>query len=137
MMNYQVQQQHKQTQPSYSQQQRALNNDSHGQSFYERNLMFQQQQMNLKHRDYNNMSLSSGTNSSTSSSFEASIQQPRQYDLLAPFYNLYEPPKPDTPPSSVLPPFWWDPVWGCSPNEVKRQPSPESVSYFFSFWSQH
>ncbi|CAO1339390.1 unnamed protein product [Diamesa tonsa] len=96
MMNYQVQQQHKQAQPSYSQQR--------SQSFYKRNLMFQQQQMNLKHRDYNNMSLSSGTNSS-SSSFEASIQQPRQYDLLTPFYNVYEPPKPDTPPSSVLPPI--------------------------------
>lgn len=91
------------------------------QSFYERNLKFQQhqQQMQSMKRDFCNNSTGFSSNASTSSSslsaYEASLQQ--QYSMMTPTSSLYgsryEPPKPDTPPSK---PLWLDPVWNCDGN---------------------
>lgn len=96
------------------------------QSFYERNLKFQQQQMQSMKRDFFNNSTgfsSNGTNfssnasnaSSSLSAYEANLQQ--QYSMMTPtsslYGNRYEPPKPDTPPSK---PLWLDPVWNCDGN---------------------
>lgn len=93
---------------------------SNSQSFYERNLKFQQQQqMNTMKRDFYNSSgmSSSGVSSLSSSShsaYEANMQQ--QYSMMAPsptFYGRFDPPKPDTPPSK---PLWLDPVWHSDGN---------------------
>lgn len=89
------------------------------QSFYERNLKFQQQQQYqaLKRDFYNSAGFSTGGSSSSSSSlsaYEANLQQ--QYSVMSPtasFYGRFEPPKPDTPPSK---PLWLDPVWNCDSN---------------------
>jgi hypothetical protein len=114
---------------SYQQQQQRFNplnpfNDmpQANQSFYERNLKFQQQQQlaSLKRDYFNNSTMGSmggstgGSSSSSMSAFEASMQQ--QYSMMAApsnsFYR-YDPPKPDTPPSK---PLWLDPVWNCDGN---------------------
>lgn len=112
--------------PSYPQQPQRFNPNPFddapmsNQSFYERNLKFQQQQqLNSMKRDfYNSSGMSSTGGSSTSSSslsaYEANMQQ--QYSLMAPspsFYGRFEPPKPDTPPSK---PLWLDPVWHSDGN---------------------
>lgn len=90
------------------------------QSFYERNLKFQQhqQQMQSMKRDFCNSSTGFSSNASNSSSslsaYEANLQQ---YSMMTPTSSLYgtryEPPKPDTPPSK---PLWLDPVWNCDGN---------------------
>lgn len=93
------------------------------QSFYERNLKFQQQQQyQARKRDfYNSAGFSTGCSSSSSSlsAYEANLQQ--QYSAMSPtasFYGRFEPPKPDTPPSK---PLWLDPVWHCDSNFFKNR----------------
>lgn len=92
---------------------------ANNQSFYERNLKFQQQQhyQAMKRDMYNSGGFSTDGSMSTSSSqsaYEANLQQ--QYSLMSPttsFYGRFDPPKPDTPPSK---PLWLDPVWNCDGN---------------------
>lgn len=103
-----------------------------GQSFYERNLKFQQQQqMNTMKRDsYNSSGMSSTGGSSLSSSslsaYEANMQQ--QYSMMASspsFYGRFEAPKPDTPPSK---PLWLDPVWHSDGNFLDSRNSGSNSS---------
>lgn len=90
------------------------------QSFYDRNLKFQQQQQQMQSmkRDFYNSSGMSSTSSSSLSAYEANMQQ--QYSMMTPsssFYTRFDPPKPDTPPSK---PLWLDPVWNCDGNFDNR-----------------
>lgn len=134
MMNVSYQQKQQQQQQQYQPPQRfnpmnpfdeALNT---GQSFYERNLKFQQQQqIQAMKRDFYNSagSFSTGNSSSSSlSAYEANMQQ--QFSMMTPtssIYNRYEPPKPDTPPSK---PLWLDPVWNCDGNLFDNRSSLQS-----------
>lgn len=83
------------------------------QSYYERNLKFQQQQQlaALKRDFFNSSGIGSMGGSSASSSMSAYENSMHQYSMMATpsnsFYR-YDPPKPDTPPSK---PLWLDPVW--------------------------
>ncbi|CRL06510.1 CLUMA_CG019553, isoform A [Clunio marinus] len=95
---------------------------STSQSFYERNLKFQQQQqLQMMKRDhFNSSGMSSGASQSSSlgssslSAYETSMQQQQHYSMMAPpFHSRFDPPKPDTPPSK---PLWLDPVWSCDVN---------------------
>lgn len=89
------------------------------QNFYEHNLKLQhQQQLQSMKRDfYNSSGMSTGhssSSSSTLSAYEANMQP--QYSMMSPsssFFNRFDPPKPDTPPSK---PLWLDPVWNCDGN---------------------
>ena len=104
------------------------------QSFYERNLKFQQQQhlQSLKRDFYNSSGMSMGSSGSSSalSAYEANMQQ--QYSMMAnpstSYFNRFDPPKPDTPPSK---PLWLDPVWNCDGNafDNRNNGSNNSGSY--------
>lgn len=90
-----------------------------GQSYYESNLRYQQQQNQLPEvkRDYWNRSTnnSSGFSSknSSSSSNEVGYGQQSFGSSFSQRFNETGPPKPDTPPSTSSKPMsiWFDPVW--------------------------
>lgn len=118
MMGFNQQKQQQQQQPLQARF-NPFEEVSVNQSFYERNLKFQQQQMQSMKRDFFNNSTGFSSNASNASSslsaYEANLQQ--QYSMMTPTSSLYgsryEPPKPDTPPSK---PLWLDPVWNCDGN---------------------
>lgn len=117
MMNCSYQQQPQQQQPRFHPNP-FDDAPAPNQSFYERNLKFQNQQQlqSLKRDFYNSSGMSTGGSCSSSlSAYEANMQQ--QYSMMTPSsscYNRFDPPKPDTPPSSK--PLWLDPVWNCDGN---------------------
>ena len=149
LISQMMQQQQQQQQAQRFHPSNPFDDSGHGnQSFYERNLKFQHQQQmqNLKRDFYNSSGFSSGGSSCMSTSlsaYEANLQQ--QYSMMAApssgFFNRYEPPKPDTPPSK---PLWLDPVWNCdgnffesrgsSSNNSGNNGNPDAVRKFSEFF---
>lgn len=101
------------------QQQRFPSNpyNENNESFYERNLKFNQHMQAMKVDNYNNSRMSTaGSSSSSLSAYESQMQQNYSMMMQTPstsFFNRFDPPKPDTPPNK---PLWLDPVWNCDGN---------------------